>query len=206
MQSVEEWKKHWNSKSESNNPIEVNGYCLNGKPIDLSLYQNAVVLPAIERLNIKSEHSVLEIGCGTGLMLDKICQISRSVIGFDISKNSLEKYQGEAQVFLSDALSFDYSDYKFDRILMFSIAHYFPDFEYFKSVFDRATNSLSADGLFLIGDLLIGPRPTNSKYFWYDREKLLTFLDESNFRYSLLSQNPLKREINKRWDILIYAD
>ncbi len=32
--TVEQWAAHWNAKATIENPVELNGYCIDGTPID----------------------------------------------------------------------------------------------------------------------------------------------------------------------------
>lgn len=206
MKSVNEWTQHWDKKSTISNPVELNGYCVNAEPISWDLYKEAVVLPAINRLDISPGDSVLDIGCGSGLMMDEIEKITDKIFGVEPSKELLGRYKGSGLTYVGAAHDLPFTNERFDRILMFGVAIYFPDFSYFENVVNKAISLLNTDGKFLIGDLNIGMRPTENQYQWYDREQLLNFLDGLGLRYNLMSQNKLKREINRRWDVLLYAD
>lgn len=206
MKSVKEWTQHWDNKNHITNPVELNGYCIKGKPIPTDDYNKAVVFPTIERLQVKPNQSVLDIGCGSGLMLDKMEEITTNLFGLEPSGELLKRYKGCAKTYVGAAHQLPFKKENFDRVLMFGVAVYFPDFEYFKNVVLNVFSLLKQDGIFLIGDLNIGTRPTESQYQWYDREELLCFFDSTGLRYNLMSQSKLKREINKRWDIIVYVD
>lgn len=206
MKSVREWTDHWNAKADIENPIEINGYCLGGQPIPAGKYFAAVVEPTIERLDLKSHHRVLDIGCGSGLALAEIEKRVAEAVGTDLSQTMIDRYKGNAKTYVCAAHELPFEDERFDRILMFSVAIYFPSFGYFREVVDNALSLLRIDGLLLIGDLNIGRAPRHSQNLWYDRNKLLRYLDETGHAYALMAQNKLKRSINKRWDVLIWKD
>lgn len=206
MKSVDEWTKHWNDKSAISNPVELNGYCIKGEPISFDLYRSAVVLPAINRLGILPGQSVLDIGCGSGLMMNEIEKTTDKIFGIEPSKELIARYEGAGTTYVGAAHELPFTDERFDRVLMFGVAVYFPDFEYFANVVETVISLLNPGGKFLIGDLNIGAPMIKSQYQWYDREQLLNFFDSLGFRYHLMSQNKLKREINHRWDVLVYVD
>ena len=206
MKSVDEWTKHWDGKSAISNPVELNGYCIKGQPISWEMYEEAVVLPSINRLDISRGHSVLDIGCGSGLMMNEIEKTTHKIFGIDLSSKLLSQYNGCGTTHVGAAHEIPFTQERFDRILMFGVAGYFPNFEYFEKVTKTAVSLLNSEAMFLIGDLNIGKKPIGNQYQWYDREELLNFFDSLGLRYDLMSQNKLKRKINHRWDILVYVD
>jgi SAM-dependent methyltransferase len=206
MNSIEEWRDHWDSKSAIADPVVLNGYCIGGVPISVGQYFAAVINPVIDRLDLRPEHRVLDIGCGSGLTLAEIEKQVAEAIGTDLSGSLLQCYKGEARTYTCAAHELPFEGEQFDRILMFSVAIYFPSFDYLKKVIEKALSLLRKDGLFLIGDLNLGVRPNGSQYLWYEREPLLDYLDGLGVAYSLLAQNKLKRKLNRRWDVVLRKD
>jgi ubiquinone/menaquinone biosynthesis C-methylase UbiE len=51
--------------------------------------QTAKIEAALERLNIKGHSSVLDVGCGTGILFQHIVHEAGNIVGLDISKMTL---------------------------------------------------------------------------------------------------------------------
>jgi ubiquinone/menaquinone biosynthesis C-methylase UbiE len=204
---VEYWKQHWNAKASINNLIELNGYCVNGVPIDADLYHKAVIHANIELLSINPNHHVLEVGCGSGLHLYEMEKITNHVVGVDLSEELLKRYTGKATTYVASATNLPFEeDEQFDRILMNSVAHYFPHFNYFQEVVHLLLKLLKVDGILLIGDMLNTKPNEKSSYQYFPKYDIINFLETTGYRYSISSQNKLKRTINNRFDIIIYKD
>ena len=139
-------------------------------------------------------------------MMNEIEKTTDKIFGIEPSKELIARYEGAGTTYVGAAHELPFTDERFDRVLMFGVAVYFPDFEYFANVVETVISLLNPGGKFLIGDLNIGAPMIKSQYQWYDREQLLNFFDSLGFRYHLMSQNKLKREINHRWDVLVYVD
>ena len=157
------------------------------------MYRDAVLLPAIKRLGISQGDSVLDIGCGSGLMMNEIEKTTDKIFGVEPSEELISRYKGVERTYIGAAHELPFNDERFDRILMFGVAVYFPDFDYFENVVKKVVSLLQTNGKFLIGDLNIGGRISESQYQWYNREQLLAFLDSLGLRYDLMSQNKLKK-------------
>ena len=53
--SILDWQKHWNAKDKIENPIEMNGYCVAGKPIGREEYNKLIIEPYLRRLKLKNK-------------------------------------------------------------------------------------------------------------------------------------------------------
>lgn len=81
--------------------------------------------------NVKSEDSVLDIGCGSGVILNKLAPHVKSVTGIEISdanyKKSIESISGDnIKVIHGDATNFPFED-KFDAIVMSNVLEHIDD-------------------------------------------------------------------------------
>jgi SAM-dependent methyltransferase len=206
MKTIKEWTGHWDGKAGIEDPVTINGYCIGGVPISRERYMSAVVEPLLERLELAPHHRVLDVGCGTGMTLMEIEERVAEAVGTDFSKTMLEKYKGKAKTLVCAAHELPFTGEQFDRILMFSVAHYFPDFDYFQRVATRLLSLLRRSGILLIGDLPLGHRPAGSDYLWYDRHALVDYFDSFGLPYSIAAQSRAKRAINERYDILVFKD
>ena len=62
---LKEWNIHWNNKTKLTNPIEIDGLCINGKPLDKKVYLNLWVKPLLKKLKILRNDKILDLGSGT---------------------------------------------------------------------------------------------------------------------------------------------
>ncbi len=107
---------------------------------------------------------VLEIGCGTGLMLFQIAPQCERYWGTDISKTALDYVRGvvgkssllPAVVELHSRPADDFSGIEvgdFDTIVMNSVIQYFPDTDYLLRVLEGEINAVADGGTIFIGDI-----------------------------------------------------
>jgi SAM-dependent methyltransferase len=167
---------------------------------------DAVVKPVLERLELEPHHRALDVGCGSGLTLGEIEKRVAEAVGTDFSKAMLERYQGKARTLVCAAHELPFGPESFDRVLMYSVAHYFPDFGYFRRVAEKCLTILRRDGILLIGDLPVGRKPEQSPYLWYDRHALVDLFDSIGLPYTIAAQCKAKRAINKRIDVIVFKD
>ncbi|HEX2076696.1 MAG TPA: amino acid adenylation domain-containing protein, partial [Longimicrobium sp.] len=114
----------------------------------------------VERILALRPERVLEIGCGTGLLLFRVAPHTRAYHGTDFSGVALEHVRrhlaGLPQVSLSereaDRLD-DYAGAGFDLVVINSVAQYFPDVDYLLRVLEGAAAALRADGRIFVGDV-----------------------------------------------------
>ena len=92
---------------------------------------------------------VLDLGCGTGLFLKWLREISKDVVGVDISKNMLRKAkQRDANVILADAENLPFREKVFDAVFAVTVLQLIPDkskafFELLKTLKDKGLLVLS---------------------------------------------------------------
>jgi len=105
--------------------------------------------------------NVLEIGCGTGLLLFRIAPHCSSYVGTDFSSAALKYTRkqvndlGLSNVKLlenSADVSFAESAH-FDTIILNSVAQYFPEIDYLVRVLEKALKALSRPGYIFVGDV-----------------------------------------------------
>jgi len=123
-----QWDAVWDRKghAETNDPFEISGF-ENFRDVDTQ----AAAEKLIELLNIQQSDSVLEIGCGGGLLArhllarcnyvgtDRSCAIVNKMI--EINKCSALR---------CDANDLIFKDKSFDHVFAFTVFHYFPDHSY----------------------------------------------------------------------------
>ncbi len=140
----------WNS-SYTNQPIAAE---------EMQVWVNQTV----DRILALRPQSVLEIGCGTGLLLFRIAPHCESYHGTDFSVASLRKVQqvmdkseddfSHVTLVRKDAADYDDGETeKFDTVIINSVAQYFPGIDYFVQVVENAVKSVRPGGHIFIGDI-----------------------------------------------------
>ncbi len=117
----------------------------------------------VERVLQHQPQTVLEIGCGTGLLLYRISPHCKRYVGCDISNVAVAKLENyirsskrfsNVEVFQASAHDFTkLKDEKFDLIILNSVVQYFPNLEYLVEVLDEAGKRLNPRGKVFLGDL-----------------------------------------------------
>ncbi|MFL5380981.1 MAG: amino acid adenylation domain-containing protein, partial [Longimicrobiaceae bacterium] len=113
-----------------------------------------------ERILALRPERVLEVGCGTGLLLFRVAPHTQAYHGTDFSGVALEHVRRHAaglpQVSLSereaDRLD-DYAGAEFDLVVVNSVAQYFPDLDYLLRVLEGAAAALRPGGRIFVGDV-----------------------------------------------------
>ncbi|BAZ22953.1 non-ribosomal peptide synthase [Kalymmatonema gypsitolerans NIES-4073] len=107
---------------------------------------------------------VLEIGCGTGMLLFQIAPHCLSYCGTDFSEAALgyieqqikQLEDGYSHVSLSQKLAHDFTNIeegKFDAVILNSVVQYFPSINYLVEVLQDAVKTLANGGFIFVGDV-----------------------------------------------------
>jgi amino acid adenylation domain-containing protein/thioester reductase-like protein len=164
------WKEIWNSAYRLPHPVGDSTFNTNGWQ---DSYTNAPTPNhelrewlncTVERILALRPQRVLEIGCGTGLILFRVAPHCHSYVGTDITATAIANIQREldrqrtdsAQVAVyqrpADALG-DILTQEFDTVILNSVVQYFPTINYLVNVLETAVNLVHPGGQILIGDV-----------------------------------------------------
>ncbi|MBS0237569.1 MAG: LLM class flavin-dependent oxidoreductase [Proteobacteria bacterium] len=116
----------------------------------------------VERVQDLRPQRVLEIGCGTGMILLRVAPNCDRYHGIDLSAAALARVRAEAdrkglgnvvldQMAANALASMDGGS--FDTIVINSVAQYFPNVEYFVDVLKQALEKLAPGGAIFVGDV-----------------------------------------------------
>jgi amino acid adenylation domain-containing protein len=119
---------------------------------------------SVERILGLQPKRVLELGCGTGLLLLRIAPRCEHYCGLDFSGSALdnirrafEKQGGDAaRVSLLQRLADETEDFgpgSFDTVILNSVIQYFPDVNYVLRVLERAVRTVKPGGFIFLGDV-----------------------------------------------------
>ncbi|MEW6732068.1 MAG: amino acid adenylation domain-containing protein [Acidobacteriota bacterium] len=169
-EQVNQWQALYNFNYSQSNRISDTTFNITGWN---SSYTKAPLLEdemcewrdaTIERILSLKPKRILEIGCGTGLLLFRLISECEYYYGSDFSQVSLDYVQRQLEynrhdqscVTLMQRSADDFSDIgpgSFDTVILNSIVQYFPDLDYFLKVLTGAIKSLRSGGYIFIGDL-----------------------------------------------------
>ena len=118
----------------------------------------------VARIASLSPRRLLEIGCGTGLLLNRIAPLCQRYHGTDFSAVVVEQLRAAiaARAEMRDIVTLQQAHANaavqaeglpFDTIVINSVAQYFPGVDYLTQVIEQALDALSIGGTLFVGDL-----------------------------------------------------
>lgn len=101
---------------------------------------------------------ILEIGCGTGLLLHRLAPACDRYLATDVSAVALESLRdglpGKVTLRLCEADDFSgIEPHSLDVVVLNSVVQYFPDLEYLERVLRRACQAVRPGGAVFVGDV-----------------------------------------------------
>ena len=132
-----------------------------GRPISGEEMREAVDA-TVARILALQPRRVLEIGCGTGLLLWRVAPHCDAYVGTDLSADTLSVLEsrltaaGVTNVRLVHREAADFSDLAdepFDVVVMNSVVQAFPSPDYLRRVVDQALACVSDGGTVMVGDV-----------------------------------------------------
>ncbi|MBD3882896.1 amino acid adenylation domain-containing protein [Phormidium tenue FACHB-886] len=165
LQQIQHWQMLYNQtyRPSSNSDFNITGWnsSYTGQPIPAEQMREWVDDRVQQILALKPQR-VLEIGCGTGLLLFQIASHCQEYWGTDFSTVALESIQHQlanrslSHVKLLHRLATDFSGIDlaaFDVVILNSVVQYFPSIDYLMQVLEGAMRVVAPGGVLFIGDV-----------------------------------------------------
>ncbi|MES1244340.1 MAG: amino acid adenylation domain-containing protein [Acidobacteriota bacterium] len=162
---VSEWQTLYDetyAKSEREDAtFDIEGWnsSYTGQPIP-AVEMREWVERTVDRILALHPRRVVEIGCGTGLLLFRVAPHTESYLGIDFSRVALEgirrQLAGLPQVTLRQGEADDWSGIEpgsADLVVVNSVIQYFPGIDYLVSVLQGAVRTLRPGGAVFVGDV-----------------------------------------------------
>ncbi|ADC46047.1 SAM-dependent methyltransferase [Methanobrevibacter ruminantium M1] len=180
-----------------------------------------VSLWGLKHLDISPEDTILDIGCGGGMNINRMAQTAKKVYGVDYSIESVNLSKevnadfirsGKVEVYEGNVSNLPFEDNSFDIVTAFETVYFWPDIE--KS-FGEVKRVLKPDGMFLIGCESNGANNLAMKFFdrvidmeLYEDNELYGFLKNNDYGdiTIYLRDGKNKQEIIKKDDKTFVID
>ncbi|MGH7746762.1 MAG: methyltransferase domain-containing protein, partial [Candidatus Dormibacteria bacterium] len=163
---IDEWRQLYESTYQqgTGGDFNIGGWnsSYTGEPIAAE-EMRIWVEETVERLRGLHGRRVLEIGCGTGMLLTRLAGECESYIGLDFSRGVLRQLQEYlstrrelGHVVLREGQAHELSDVgddSVDLVILNSVVQYFPDVDYLLEVLAEAVRVTQRGGHIFIGDV-----------------------------------------------------
>jgi SAM-dependent methyltransferase len=125
----------------------------------------------VQRIAALAPQRILEIGCGVGLLVERLAPGRRSYCGTDLSPVAVSRLREFAatraelrhvELLAREATDFDgLAHGSVDMIVLNSVAQYFPNIDYLRGVLEQAAQTVASGGHIFVGDVRhLGLLPT----------------------------------------------
>jgi amino acid adenylation domain-containing protein len=121
------------------------------------------LMHTVERIQRTRPRRVLEIGCGTGMLMFRVAPQCEQYVGTDFSSAVLDWLHPQVDAAgLADKVTLlprdaaDFSDFapdSFDLVILNSVAQYFPGVDHFMRVLEGAVATVAPGGSVFLGDI-----------------------------------------------------
>ena len=150
-----DWNQYWNSRSKTeSSAVSASGYTQSGTTVRQEII-SAMQTDISEKLNFSDTDQVLEAGCGAGMHIKAFKPKVKNITGIDLSFGMTVRAKNECGINTanSGSVALPFKTSTFDKILCYSVFHYFPDLNYAEKVIREFIRILKPGGTILIGDI-----------------------------------------------------
>ena len=164
LEQVKQWENLYErtySQPASESTFNIIGWnsSYTGQPIPTEQMQTWVN-SRVEQILALQPKRVLEIGCGTGLLLFQIAPHCTKYLATDFSSASIQYLeplvQPLPQVKLLQQVATDFTGIatnSFDAVILNSVIQYFPSLDYLLQVLEQAIETIAPGGFIFVGDV-----------------------------------------------------
>ena len=145
-------QSEWQQQASSSDDFKVQV----GRPQSDESWQQ-LALDVKQKLNLVQSDSLLDEGCGSGLLLSKLAGQCAAVSGVDYAQAMVDTAQQllpHSEFYCGEATTLRFDNNAFDKLLSYSIFHYFPSQDYAIEVIKEMIRVVKPGGVILIGDVL----------------------------------------------------
>ncbi len=169
-EQISEWQQLFNETytqptSEPDSTFNIIGWndSYTGQPIPQEQMRQWVDY-TVEQILLRHPKRVLEIGCGSGLLLWRISPHCSHYLGTDISQQALDYIEQQrrnlpgdwSNVRLCQKTADDFEGIEqeaFDAVILNSVVQYFPSIDYLIAVLEGAVKAVKPGGFIFVGDI-----------------------------------------------------
>ena len=132
---------------------------------------NLITKEILKKSEITKEHSVLEIGCGSGVLGNVISKNCKLYVGFDASYLMLKRFleendNDEKNLIVATATNIPCKKKTFDRVVMNGVTMYFPNEKFLKRVLNEILIVCKDDAIIFLGENII-PSRFQWEFVWF---------------------------------------
>lgn len=157
MTTFDQKRAEWDNQANSTADLKAQ-VC---RPVGDEDWQ-ALIADITNKLLLNEHHqqkfdSILDVGCGNALVLSEFSNDFQQLYGIDYGDSMIAnalKTLPHGYFSTGEAAELKFPDQQFDRVLSYSIFHYFPDEDYIYKAINEMIRVTKKGGIILIGDLL----------------------------------------------------
>ena len=134
-----------------------------------------------DKLDLNKTDTLLDVGCGTGVLTNELSHHVKDAYGVDFSHEAIQRAKAkfhEIKFSVSESINLPFPENSFDKILSYSIFHYYPSKSYAEASISEMLRVSKSKSTLLFGDL-----PSEKHYLSSSNKKKLSFLSLTKKRF-----------------------
>jgi amino acid adenylation domain-containing protein len=169
-EQLQQWEAAWDDTYKQADPAAEASFNIagwnssyTGQPIPENEMREWVE-NTVDRINTLAPRRILEIGCGTGLLLFRLAPRCEHYQGIDFSPSALnyireqltQKNDHALPITLTQGAADNFTGVEagsFDTVVMNSVVQYFPNADYLFRALERALEAVGTNGTIFVGDV-----------------------------------------------------
>jgi ubiquinone/menaquinone biosynthesis C-methylase UbiE len=164
-----------------------------------------------EKLNVDSAQRILEVGCGCGIICQKLLTDDQKAVGLDLSETLLQRANDfgvdhrRVALVVAEASRLPICDSSFDRVLCYSVFQCFPSKRYTKRVLNELIRVCRPGGVILVGDIFgkaragLHRKAARIALRWFRMVRLVIRLFISPFKQAATEEEISERYVLRRY-------